>query len=112
VAAALDGLAAQQLQDDARFVEVFVRSRVARGQGPARIAQELRQRGIAEAAVRAALDGSEHDWTSLARDALRRQFKAPPADLRSRARQVRFLEYRGFTAGQIRAAMKGGEDLE
>ena len=34
------------------------------------------------------------------------------ADLKTRARQIRFLEYRGFTAGHIRAAMRGGEDPE
>jgi regulatory protein len=112
VAVALDRLAAQQLQDDARFVEVFVRSRVARGQGPLRIAQELRQRGIPDRAARAALDDGAHDWTALAHAALRRQFKSLPADPKGRARQLRFLEYRGFTAGQIRAATKGGEDFE
>lgn len=110
--AALDRLAEQHLQDDDRFVEVFVRSRVARGQGPLRIAQELRNRGIPEPVAREALGGDDPDWVSLAREVLRRQFRTPPTDLKTRARQIRFLEYRGFTAGHIRAAMRGGEDPE
>lgn len=112
VDAALDRLAELQLQDDGRFVEVFIRSRVSRGQGPVRIAQELRSRGIADTAVREALAGDEHDWTVLAREVLSRQFDGPPADLKGRARQVRFLEYRGFTAAQIRAAMKPADEFE
>jgi regulatory protein len=90
---------------------MFVRSRVSRGQGPVRIAQELRSRGIADAAVREALAGDEQDWPALAREVLVRQFKGPPADLKSRARQIRFLEYRGFTAAQIRAALRA-DDFE
>lgn len=112
MAAVLDRLEAQHLQDDSRFVEVFVRSRAARGQGPLRIAQELRQRGIPDAQARAALDDEAYDWTSLARETLLRQFKSPPADLKGRARQARFLEYRGFSASQVRAAMKGATDLD
>jgi regulatory protein len=38
----------ENLQSDARFAEVFTRSRVAKGYGVYRIRQELRQRGIAE----------------------------------------------------------------
>lgn len=91
---------------------MFIRSRVSRGQGPVRIAQELRSRGIADKVVREALAGDEHDWTALAREVLARQFKRPPADLKARARQIRFLEYRGFTAAQIRAALKAADDFE
>ncbi|HMM77906.1 MAG TPA: regulatory protein RecX [Gammaproteobacteria bacterium] len=102
----LDRLAEQRLQDDERFVEVFVRSRIARGQGPVRIAQELRQRGIVETTVRDALAAAEVDWDALATQVLGRQFRARAADAKTRARQQRFLEYRGFTAAQIRAALR------
>jgi regulatory protein len=91
---------------------MFIRSRISRGQGPVRIAQELRSRGIADTAVREALAGGEHDWAALAREVLARQFKGPPADLKGRARQIRFLEYRGFTAAQIRAALKPADEFE
>jgi len=102
----LDRLAEQRLQDDDRFVEVFVRSRIARGQGPVRITQELRQRGIVETVAREALNSAEIDWDALAAQVLGRQFRSGAADVKTRARQQRFLEYRGFTAAQIRAAMR------
>ncbi|MDH3589933.1 MAG: RecX family transcriptional regulator [Gammaproteobacteria bacterium] len=38
---------------------------------------------------------------------LRKKFgDEPPADIRARARQTRFLEYRGFDGDVIRAALK------
>lgn len=76
-----------------------------------RITQELRQRGIAEPAARAAVAAAEIDWDALAAQVLGRQFRAGAADMKARARQRRFLEYRGFTASQIRAAVRGaGQD--
>ena len=76
-----------------------------------RITQELRQRGIAEPAARAAVAAAEMDWAALAAQVLGRQFRAGAADMKARARQRRFLEYRGFTASQIRAAVRGaGQD--
>jgi regulatory protein len=76
-----------------------------------RITQELRQRGIAEAAARAAMATAEVDWDALATQVLGRQFRAGATDTKTRARQQRFLEYRGFTASQIRAALRStGQD--
>ncbi len=88
-----------------------MRARIGRGQGPVRITQELRQRGIAEAVARAAVATAEVDWEALAIQVLGRQFRAAAADRKTRARQQRFLEYRGFTASQIRTALRGtGQD--
>ncbi len=88
-----------------------MRARIGRGQGPVRIAQELRQRGIAEEAARAAVAAAEVDWDEHAKVVLGRQFRESAADTKARARQSRFLEYRGFTASQIRAALRArGED--
>lgn len=85
-----------------------MRSRISRGQGPVRIGQELRQRGIADDQVRAALAAADVDWDELARSVLGRQFRQGAADMKTRARQMRFLEYRGFTSAQVRAAVKAG----
>lgn len=83
-----------------------MRSRIARGQGPVRITQELRQRGIVETIARDAIAAAEVDWDTLAAQVLGRQFRAGASDAKTRARQQRFLEYRGFTASQIRAALR------
>ncbi len=113
ISAAVDGLAAERMLDESRFVEQFIRVHAGRGHGPARIRAELRERGVPVEVIEAGLEASAEDWASLARDTRRRRFGvSPPRDFRERARQARFLQYRGFSAEQIRAAMGPGDDIE
>ncbi|MEX0900955.1 MAG: regulatory protein RecX [Gammaproteobacteria bacterium] len=100
-------LAEAGLQDDHRFTEAFVRSRIARGHGPVKIGVELRRRGIDDAGDVLA---DAADWFELAREQRRRRFgDERPADWGVRAAQARFLEQRGFTRDQIKAALDGEE---
>jgi regulatory protein len=100
--AALAGLAREGLADNVRFTDAFITARIRRGQGPIRIRAELAQRGIDADAIACGLDDAA-DWRALARDVRAKRFgAAPPKDFRERARQSRFLEYRGFSAEQIR----------
>lgn len=102
----LAGLAARRLQSDERYAESLVNSRVSRGQGPVRIRRDLSQQGLPESEIDAALEAAGVDWYELARDTRRRRFGSEvPAEWKERARQARFLEYRGFTGDQIRAAI-------
>jgi regulatory protein len=113
VTGVVDALAAERLLSDARFVEEFIRQHAGRGHGPVRIRAELRQRGVPEAEVEAGFEAADHDWAATAREARRRRFGlSPPADFPERARQARFLQYRGFTSEQIRAALGPGDDIE
>jgi regulatory protein len=58
-----------------------------------------------------ALDATEVDWVQTAREARRRKFGVSlPGDYHERAKQARFLQYRGFSSEQIRAALGPGED--
>jgi len=99
------------LQDDRRYAGAFVQSRINQGKGPARIRADLGQRGIASALVDAALEASGEDWCALARQIRRRKFgNALPADFRDKARQMRFLQYRGFEQEQIQAAVGADDD--
>jgi regulatory protein len=101
---AVAGLAAQGVLSDERFAHDYVASRAGRGHGPLRIAAELRARGLAAALIEAALAAAV-DWRALAGAARARRFgKAPPASWKEKARQARFLQYRGFSADHIRAA--------
>jgi regulatory protein len=76
-----------------------------------RIRMELREKGVAAEAIDEALEAAETDWVLAAREARRRKFGvSSPTDLRERARQARFLQYRGFSSEQIRAALGPGED--
>jgi regulatory protein len=113
VDAVVERLAAERLQDDGRFVGLFIARQAGRGHGPVRIRMELRERGIADAETDAALDASGLAWSDLARQARQRRFAGPPPlDFRVRAKQARFLQYRGFSAEQIRAALGPGDNLE
>jgi regulatory protein len=113
VAGVVEGLAAERLLSETRFVEQFIRQHAGRGHGPARIRAELRERGVSADEVEAGLEAAGEDWAAVARDVRRRRFGvSPPGDYAERARQARFLQYRGFSAEQIRAALGPGDDID
>ena len=101
--ALLDRLAAQRLQSDARFAESYARMRSDRGYGPQRIRAELRERGVAAELVERELAGLASADTRID-DVWQRKFAGRlPGDYRERARQMRFLQQRGFSLSEIRA---------
>ena len=103
----VERLAAQGLQSDERFVESFIRSRFQQGKGPLRIFQELRHKGVSGQLVEQALEVFDANWGQLARDVRHKRFGSrPPEDLNAKARQLRFLQYRGFTPDQVQAALE------
>ena len=94
------------LQSDARFAEAFVRSRINQGKGPARIRADLRERGLEGGAVELALEEADEDWYALARDVRLKKFGPDtPSEFREKAKQMRFLQSRGFEPDQIQAAV-------
>ncbi len=110
VAAVIAELTAGRMLDDARFASQFVAYRTQRGQGPRRIAQELTQRGIGASQIEEAL-AAEPDWGARAREVRIRRFgPTPPESWAEKARQGRFLQYRGFSSDHIRSAL--GPDFE
>jgi regulatory protein len=110
VAAAITELTRERLLDDARYAQNYVTYHAGRGQGPIRIAAELRRHGVDAAAVDAALE-SGPDWQALARKVCRARFGLqPPSDWSQKARQARFLQYRGFSSDHIRAAVGADPD--
>ena len=110
-AAAVGRLAQEGLQDDRRFVDNFVQSRINQGKGPVRIRLDLGQRGIDEALVDEVLAERGEDWLALARAVRRRKFGPQlPRAFKDRARQMRFLQYRGFEPDHCRAAVSPGDE--
>ena len=98
-------LGEERLLDDTRYAGSLVRMLAGRGQGPARIRQELREAGLPEEQVVAALETGP-DWSALATEVRQRKFGAAvPADWPGRARQMRFLQYRGFSKDHIGRAL-------
>ena len=103
-------LADEGLVSDERFAESFMAVRLRRGQGPIRIRMDMERRGVSTELIRAHLDGADEDWVARAKEVLRKRFgNSPPVDFRQKARQARFLQYRGFTTEQIQAALAASE---
>ena len=92
------------LLNDERFAQNYVASHARRGQGPVRIAAELRRSGLEANLIDAALAAGP-DWSALARKVCQAKFGLqPPDSWTARARRARFLQYRGFSSDHIRAA--------
>jgi regulatory protein len=106
VAAALE---AERLLSDDRFVEALVRARRDRGYGPLRILRELEEKGVAPEIGARVVDAA-CDWLAEARRVYRKRFGAKLAgSFPERARQARFLQYRGFTFEQIQKILNSRE---
>ncbi|MDH5447233.1 MAG: recombination regulator RecX [Gammaproteobacteria bacterium] len=104
-------LVEEGLQSDERFTEAFINSRLQRGSGPVKIALELQQRGVAESTVKEYLDERDPQWTQCAIEVRNKKYgEAAPDDFKERSRQMRFLQYRGFTMQQIQQAV--GEEID
>lgn len=104
--AALDTLVGQGYQDDARFAEMLVRTRIGAGYGPLHIRAELGTHSIAAEVASAALLAGDPDWPALAIDALRRRYGTRA--VRDRAETLKrshYLQRRGFDVACIRAAV-------
>ena len=103
----LTKLQENRLLSDQRFTDCFIQSRINKGQGPLRIKQELQSRGIDKNLVDSVLQNYDnHTWQPLANQVRHQHFGSQlPQDSQERAKQFRFLQYRGFTSEQIRIAL-------
>ncbi len=110
VAAVIAELSAERMLDDARFATHYVAYHAQRGHGPRRIAVELANRGVTPPDIDAALAAGP-DWAMLAREVRSRRFgREIPDSWPEKARQGRFLQYRGFSSDHVRSAL--GPDFE
>jgi regulatory protein len=110
VAEVIAELTREGVLSDEGYAQNYVTYHAGRGQGPVRIAAELRRRGLAAEIVDAALARGP-DWRALAVAVCRAKFgRKPAANWALKARQARFLQYRGFSSDHIRAATGADPD--
>jgi regulatory protein len=104
-ATAIGELIESRILDDARFAANFVAYRANRGQGPVRIAADLKAVGLPPELIDVALVAGP-EWRARAQAVRARRFGSDiPESWPEKSRQARFLQYRGFSSDHIRAAL-------
>jgi len=107
--ALLDDLIQRKLLSEERFAEARAHV-LARKFGAARIERDLRARGVSEEqAANASIEARASEF-ERARDVWRRKFGTPPADLKERGRQARFLLSRGFSTDVVNRILRHEDD--
>jgi len=103
-AAALEKLRAKDFQNDRRFGEMLVRSRLEGGYGARWIIAELRTHGIGDRAALELIEAAEPDWPALIRRQLRRRYGSKRATtLAERSKRAAFLLRRGFDGSTVQS---------
>jgi regulatory protein len=112
IEALLDTLEAAKFLSQSRFSESLVNRRAARF-GNSRILSELQSHGIQGDALNQIKTNLAADELTRAREVWRRKFGQPPVDAAERAKQMRFLQQRGFSHQAIKAALSAmASDIE
>lgn len=109
VEALLDSLEAAKFLSQSRFSESLVHRRASRF-GNNRILSELQTHGIDGEELSGIKASLSEDEASRACEVRQKKFTNPPADAAERAKQMRFLQQRGFSHSAIQAAMRAADD--
>ncbi len=92
----LDEFEEKKWLSDRRFAESYVADHRARA-GSIKLAYDLRQRGVSDALIESVLSQNRDSELERAREVWRKKFGALPADAAEKAKQIRFMQSRGFT---------------
>jgi regulatory protein len=87
-----------------RFAENFVSQKQTKF-GNQKLAFELRQKGVEESVVQQTLAEAKETELERAREVWRKKFGILPSDQKEKARQIRFLQSRGFSLQVILQAI-------
>lgn len=111
IEALLDALEAAKFLSESRFSESLVHRRAARF-GNNRILSELQTHGIDGEALNDIKASLSQDEGARARAVWSRKFGHPPVDAAERAKQMRFLQQRGFSHSAIQAAIRAADPAD
>lgn len=109
--ALLDDLAKRNWLSDARTAEQVVQQRRSRF-GTRRITHELREKGISEELITAALPELKERELAVAREIWQKKFGSLPQDAKEKAKQMRFLQARGFGLDIVFQVMRCESEFE
>jgi regulatory protein len=105
----LDEFEEKKWLSDRRFAENYVADHRTRA-GAIKLAFDLRQRGVADNIIEAVLSDNRDSELERAQAVWQKKFGSAPADITERARQMRFLQSRGFGTEVIRRVIHDATD--
>ena len=107
--ALLEDLSRRRLLSDERYAESRAHA-LSRKYGAARIVHELRAKGLDKGLAEQTAKAARATEVERAREVWLRKFRVAPKTREERAKQMRFLQSRGFSFDAIRAAVGGKDD--
>jgi len=109
IAPLLDEFEQKNWLSDRRFAESHVADHRARA-GNIKLAYDLRQRGVGDDIIEAVLSDNRDSELDRAQEVWQKKFGTPPTDAAEKARQMRFMQSRGFSLGVIRRVICSSVD--
>lgn len=109
ISAILDDFKKRGWLSDARFAEQLVHARQSKF-GSARVANELREKGVADDLIESAVEEVKANELGHARQICHKKFKSSPTSREDWARQARFLQSRGFSFDVIKKVLNSKSD--
>ena len=105
----LDDFTRRGWLSDARFAEALVHDKQAKF-GTSRLAYELRERGVEDSVIREQMVTLKDSELDRARQVWQSKFGVLPEDAKARAKQMRFLQSRGFSFDVIGKVLRDTGD--
>ena len=100
----LDDFSQRGWLSNQRFAESYVQQKQKRF-GTLKLAHELRSRGVDESTVQQTLSGAIDTELERAREVWKKRFGVLPTNAQEKAKQMRFLQGRGFSPNIIRCVV-------
>jgi len=108
ISALLEDFKTRGWLSDKRFTDQLVHARKNKF-GSAKVAHELREKGVADELIAGALIDLKDNELGNATEVWRKKFKAPPTNRDEWAKQARFLQSRGFGFDVIKKVLNTKE---
>jgi regulatory protein len=96
----LDEFEKKNWLSDRRFAQSYVADYRARA-GNVKLAYDLKQRGVSDVVIEGVLSENRGNELQRAREVWQKKFGSAPADAADKARQIRFMQSRGFLSEVI-----------
>ncbi|PAV07095.1 hypothetical protein CBG25_05240 [Arsenophonus sp. ENCA] len=88
--------------NDTQLINILIDKHIKKLHGPTRIKQEIRQKGFPQELIEQKIEASGIDWYSMAKEARIKKFSdTPPTEQKEKAKQIRYLQYKGFSMDMI-----------